>query len=330
MTPIAPHITVFLQERLPVQLGASVHTCDTYAYAFKLFFEFASKRLNVKPSELRLEQLSAALVMEFLDHLESERGNSIASRNSRLAAIKSFMCFLEYRIPSLLEQIRQIHAIPVKKTEAKLVNHLSMDEIQAILNAPDLGNRSGIRDRAMMHLCFAAGLRVSELITLPFMAITLHPTASIRVMGKGRRERILPLWKQTTADLRSWIKVRGQLPGVTELFVNARGEPMTRSGFEYVLQKHSKKAIESCPSLAFKRVSPHVLRHTCALMILESTGDLRKVSLWLGHADMQTTEIYLRADPTAKLNVVEMTGYPALQRGNFRVPDALIASLRGG
>ncbi len=312
MTAIAPHITAFLRERLPLQRGASVHTCDSYAYAFQLLFQFASQRLTVKPSELQWEQIDAVLVMDFLEHLETQRDNSARSRNVRLAAIKSFMRFCEYRVPSVLEQSRRVLAIPVKRTDQPLVQHLSMIEVQAILNAPDVHTRLGIRDRAMMNLCFSAGLRVSELVGLPLTALTLQPTPSIRVLGKGRKERALPLWKQTTTDLRAWLALGGSAP-TPELFLNARNKPMTRSGFEYVLLKHAQTAIGSCPSLRDKRVSPHVLRHSCALMILQATGDLRKVSLWLGHAHLQTTEIYLRADPTKKLQAIEALMPPELQ-----------------
>jgi integrase/recombinase XerD len=327
MTAIAPHITAFLRERLPIQRAASVHTCESYAYAFQLLFKFASQRLKVKPSELQLEQIDAVLVMDFLEQLETERGNSASSRNVRLAAIKSFMRFCEYRLPSILEQSRRVLAIPLKRTDQALVKHLSMSEIQAILNAPDVHTRLGIRDRAMMHLCFSAALRVSELVGLPLTALTLQPNPSIRVLGKGRKERALPLWKQTTVDLRAWLALRGAAPA-PELFLNARDEPMTRSGFEYLLRKHAQKAIGSCPSLRDKRVSPHVLRHSCALMILQATGDLRKVSLWLGHAHLQTTEIYLRADPTEKLQAIEAVMPPDLKRGRFRAPDKLIALLQ--
>jgi integrase/recombinase XerD len=258
MTAIAPHIAAFLRERLPHQRGASVHTCEAYAYAFKLLFEYASARFGQPPSQLSLEQLDAALVMAFLDHLETVRGNSPSTRNARLIAIKSFMAFVEYRVPALIEQSRQIHAIPTKRTDTPLVHHLGRKEIEALLNAPNLESRSGIRDRAMVHLCFAAGLRVAELVTLPLSALTLHPAASLRVTGKGRRERTLPLWKQVAADLRAWLAVRRTQPGVEELFVNARGQPMTRSGFEYVLAKHTPTATASCPSLANKKISPHV------------------------------------------------------------------------
>ncbi len=326
MTAIAPHITAFLRERLPVQRGASEHTCQSYAYAFQLLFHYASERFKVSPSELELEQLDAPLIMDFLEQLETKRGNTASTRNARLAAIKSFMRFCEYREPSILEQSRRILAIPFKRTDARLIDHLSIAEMQAILNAPDLQVRDGLRDRAMLHLCFSAGLRVSELVGLPLVALDLQPSPSIRVQGKGRRERCLPLWKETAADLRAWLAVRGDALA-PELFLNARGQAMTRSGFEYILRKHVRTATERCPSLKHKRVAPHVLRHTCALMILQATGDLRRVSLWLGHADMQTTEVYLRADPTEKLEAIEAILPPALKRGQFRAPDKLIALL---
>jgi len=327
MTPIALHISAFLREWLPRQCGASPHTCDAYAYAFKLLFEYAGTRFKVPPSQLALEQIDAPLIMEFLDTLESRRANRPSTRNARLVAIKSFMAFLEHRLPAFLEQSRQIRAIPPKKTIIPLVSHLNRAEIEALLDAPNLATRSGLRDRAMLHLCFAAGLRVSELVTLPLAALSLHDP-SLRVTGKGRRERTLPLWKQTAADLRAWLAVRVAQAGVGELFVNGRGLPMTRSGFECVLAKHAATAATQCPTLNSKRISPHVLRHSCALMILQATGDLRKVALWLGHADIQTTEMYLRVDPTEKLDALAAVVPPTLRPGRFKAPDALIAMLK--
>jgi integrase/recombinase XerD len=328
MIAIAPHISAFLRERLPLQRGASVHTCDSYACSFLLLFEFASRRFGVTPSALSLEHIDAALVMDFLAHLEAGRGNSPSTRNVRLAAIKSFMRFVEYRVPSLLEQSRRILAIPTKKTDQPLIQHLSMAEMHAILEAPDTYTRSGIRDRAMLHLCFCAGLRVTELVTSPLTAVTWHPTPSIHIAGKGRRHRVLPLWKQTAEDLQAWLAVRGEV-STPALFVNAQGRTMTRVGFTYVLTKHVQRATHNCPSLVGKTVSPHVLRHTCAMILFQATGDLRKVSLWLGHAHMQTTEVYLRADPSEKLEAIESVVPPSLRRGQFSVPDRLIALLRG-
>jgi site-specific recombinase XerD len=281
MTPIAPLITAFLREHMPIERGYSPHTCETYAYAFRLLFLFASKRLGQRPSQLCLEQIDAALVLNFLTHIEQQRSNDATTRNSRLAAIKAFMRYVEFHVPSALEQIRQIHAIPTKRHDQALVRHLTMDEVRAILDAPNLTTRLGIRDRAMLHVCFACGLRVSELVGLQLEQVSLYRPASIRVRGKGRKERSLPLWKETTTDLRAWLAVRGTV-----------------------------------------RVPD-----SCAVIMLQATRDIRKVALWLGHADVRTTEIYLRLDPSEKLEAVEAVLPPTLRRGQFKAPDALIASL---
>ena len=326
MTLLAPHLTAFFQERLAVERRASLNTCDSYAYAFKLLLNFASKRLKIAPCRIGFEQVDAPLVVAFLNDLESKRSNGASSRNVRLAAIRSFMRFMQYRLPSALEQIQRVLAIPMKKTDTRLVRHLNTEEIQALLDAPKPTDWSGIRDRAMLHLCFAAGLRVSELTGLRLEDLALQPHASILVRGKGRRERSLPLWKQTVTALRAWLAVRGAL-AVPELFVNARREPLTRAGFEYILEKHLDAATKRCPSLTKKRISPHVLRHSCALTVLEATKDLRKVSLWLGHANMQTTEIYTRVDPSIKLEALEAVTAPKLRSGRFRASDKLIALL---
>lgn len=326
MTPLAPHVTAFFQGRLTLERRASVNTCDSYAYAFKLLPNYASKRLKIAPSRLHFEQIDAPLVVGFLNDLESQRSNAPSSRNVRLAAVRSFMRFMEYRLPSALDQIQRVLAIPMKKTDSRLVRHLNTEEIQALLDAPKPVDWSGIRDRAMLHLCFAAGLRVSELTGFRIEDLSLHPHASILIRGKGRRERCLPLWKQTVTALRAWLAVRGTV-AAPELFVNQRREPLTRAGFEYILEKHVKNASLRCSSLAAKRISPHVLRHSCALTILEATKDLRKVSLWLGHANMQTTEMYTRVDPSIKLEMLEAATAPQLRSGRFRASDKLIASL---
>jgi integrase/recombinase XerD len=326
MTAIAPHITAFFEERLPIERRASENTRDSYAYAFQLLLTFASKRLKVPPSSLALEQIDAPLVVEFLNDLETARGNGPSSRNIRLAAIKSFMHFVKYRVPSAIEQSRRILAIPAKKTESRLVGHLTAEEMQAILDAPDPTSWGGTRDRAMLHLCYAGALRVSELTGLRLDDLKLQPQANVLVHGKGRKERCLPLWKTTTTALRAWLAVRGAVP-VPELFVSERGHALTRSGFEYILRKHVRAARPHCPSLATKRVFPHLLRHTCALTILQATKDLRKVSLWLGHAHMQTTEMYTRVDPSVKLEALESVMPPKLRSGRFKATDKLISLL---
>lgn len=327
MTPIAPHISAYLHQRLPQERNASPNTVESYAYAFQLLFEYASQSLKVAPSDLTFEQLDAPLILNFLTWLKDHRGNAMSSRNIRLSAIKAFMRFMELRAPAALEQIRRILDIPAQKTESRLVKHLTREELHALLDAPDPAKRDGIRDRAMLHLCFAGGLRVSELIAVQLQDLKLHPQPAVLIHGKGRRQRCQPLWKETATALRAWLVLRG-VASAPELFLNARGQAMTRSGFEYILDKHVATAARRCPSLATKNISPHSLRHSCALTILQSTQDIRKVSLWMGHSSIQTTEVYTRVDPSVKLETLESALAPPLRTGRFKASDKLLAALK--
>lgn len=327
MTLLAPHLSTFLREYLPRDRRASPHTCDAYAYAFQLLACFAADHLKMQPSSLQIEQLDAPLILEFLRHLETQRHSGPKTRNARLAAIKAFFRFLEYRLVSCLDQARSVHAIPMKKADDKLIDYLTRAEMQALLDAPSTKTIAGLRDRAMLHLAFAAGLRVSELVGLKLDDIEFQPHPMVHVYGKGRRERVLPLWKETARALRAWLVVRRQ-SRAPELFLNARGENLTRSGFEYILAQHIKSAAAREPSISKKRISPHVLRHTCAMHTLRATHDVRKVSLWLGHASLQSTEVYLRADPDEKLETLAAMPPPSIKRGHFRAPDKLLALLK--
>ena len=326
MIPLAPHIEAFLREHLGRQRGASLHTCDSYAYSFRALFEFAAHRVHTAPCALSIEHLDAALVGAFLEQLQTTRQNGAATRNVRLAAIHSFFRFLQHREPAALDQIRRVLAIPFKRRDTRLVPYLTRDEVQALVNAPSPTTRQGLRDRALLHLAICAGLRVSELTGLRLDDVTSQPL-TIRIRGKGRRERAMPLWKTTTAALRAWLAVRGAVPS-TEVFVNARGQPLSRWGVAHVLNVHGAVARATCASLAGKRLSPHVLRHTCAMIVLQATHDIRKVSLWLGHSHLTTTEMYVRADPTEKLEAIEAIVPPSLRKGTFRPTDSLIAWLK--
>ncbi len=326
MTSLAPHMEAFLREHLVRHRGASQHTCDSYAYSFQSLFEFAAQKLKVAPSALKLEQLDAVLVSKFLEHLETSRGNSAETRNIRLAAIRSFFRFLQYREPAAVEQVRRVLAIPFKRTDTRLVPYLMREEMQSLLDAADPSTRKGVRDRAILHLAVCAGLRVSELTGLRIDDVAPQ-SASIHVLGKGRRERALPLWKTTAAALRAWLAVRGPVAS-PEVFVNARGAPFSRWGIAYVLRRHTETAGRKCGSLRGKQVSPHVLRHTSAMIVLQATQDIRKVSLWLGHSSLTTTEVYVRADPTEKLEAIEAVVPPSLRKGKFRPPDKLLAILK--
>ena len=322
MTPLAPHITAFLRVRLPVERRASAQTCDTYAYAFQLLFAFASQQRGVPPSGLELEHLDAPLVLAFLAHLQQERGNGARTRNARLAAIKSFMRYVEHRVPAALEQIRRVLAIPLQRADRRIIRHLSVAEQQALLDAPDPTTRDGIRDRALCHLAIAGGLRVSELVGVRLDDVTFRGRyVDVLVRGKGRKQRMLPLWKEVADSLRAWLAVRGKARP-PELFLNARGAPLTRSGAAYIVRTHRTTATARCPSLAGKPVSPHVLRHSCGMNILRATRDIRKVALWLGHEHQETSEIYVDGDPSEKLDVLRAVIPPTLRPGKFRPPLA--------
>lgn len=328
MTDLAPHVSGFLREHLPRQRNASRRTIASYADSLMLLARHVAGRLKLRPSAITVEQLTADMIFGFLDHLESERGNSVSTRNVRLAAIKSFFRYLEYRLPSCLELARQVHAIPLKKHDQAVVRYLDREEVQALLDAPDADTPAGLRDRAMLHLGYAAGLRVSELVGVTLQDLGQPGLDTVRIRGKGRQERILPLWKETTRVINDWMHARPDV-GDHHLFLNARGMAMSRHGFAHRLKLHARTAATAAPSMADKRIFPHILRHSSAISVLEATGDIRKVSLWLGHASIRSTEIYLRADPVGKLGVLSGNRPPTIAKGSFKdAPDRLLAILQ--
>jgi site-specific recombinase XerD len=326
MTALAPSLASFLREHLPRERNASPHTVASYAHAFSLLLRYAANRLGRRPTELTIEDLDPDLILGFLSHVEQDRGNTARSRNARFAAIRSFFRYLEYKVPACLEQALRVRSLPMKKTDKALIDYLTRKEMNALLAAPDPTTVAGLRDRAMLHLTYAAGLRVSELLALQMGDFSDRSLSTVRVLGKGRRERVLPLWKETQTVLRAWIAVRPSVQ-VQELFVNREGQPLSRDGFAHRLAVHVAAAARKKPTLAEKRVTPHVLRHSCAMHTLEATGDIRKVSLWLGHASLQSTEAYLRVDPAEKLAILASNAAPAVPKGRFRNPDRLLAML---
>lgn len=327
MSELAHPLARFLQEYLPNDRGASRHTIDSYRECFRMLVVFAAERHGTRPCELNVDHLDIATLLAFLDHLEQVRGNGVRTRNIRLAAIRAFFGYLEYRYPEHLEHVAQVRAIPAKKGDVPLIGSLDRAEIRALLDAPDPGTVTGIRDRAMLCLAYNAGLRVSELVGLGLGDLNEPACDEVHVLGKGRKQRILPLWKETRRALRDWLAIR---PGSTDqhLFLNAMGNGLTRRGFAKRVALHAETAAQRVPSIGSKTVTPHILRHACALHTLEATGDIRKVSLWLGHSSLQTTEMYLRADPTDKLDTLRKWRPPALRKGSFKgVQDDLLAML---
>lgn len=318
----------FFTDRLVRQRQASPHTIAAYRDTFRLLLEFAQKRLRRQPSTLDLEDLDAPLIGSFLDHLEKKRGNSARTRNARLAAIHSFFRYAAFQEPGQGAVIQRVLAIPTKRYTRKLIGFLTRGEIEDLLAAPDRNSRPGRRDYALLLLAVQTGLRVSELVSLRRQDVVLGVGAHVRCQGKGRKERCTPLRKETARVLRAWLRESPPDPA-HPLFPNARGGPLSRDGVEYLLNKHTVAARKRCVSLRKKRVSPHVLRHSTAMDLLQHGIDHSVIALWLGHESAETTQIYLAADLTMKEKALAKTGPAKVRPGaRFRPGDRLLAFLK--
>ena len=259
MTELAPPLAVFLREYLPRDRGTSRHTVESYALCFKLLIVFAADKHTIRPCTLEIGHLDIATLLEFLEHLERDWGNGVRTRNARLAAIKAFFRSLEFRRPRYLDLAAQVREIPAKKGEVPLIGSLDRAETRALLDAPDPGTVAGTRDRAMLCLTYNAVLRVSELVGLALDDLKMPALDEVPIIGKGRRERILPLWKEARGALRDWLALRPKSAD-RHLFLNAMGTGMTRRGFAKRLSLHAQSAAYSVPSITTKTVSPHLLR----------------------------------------------------------------------
>ncbi|MCR4427414.1 MAG: site-specific integrase [Firmicutes bacterium] len=316
----------FFSVYLLEQHNASQHTIASYRDTFRLLLQYSAKRLGKKPSDLTLTDLDASLVLGFLDHLETERGNSVASRNARLAAIRSFLNYAGFRDPSALAGVQRVRAIPNKRYDRLLLGFLSREEMQAILDAPDCSTWSGQRDHAMLATFYNTGARVSEVVSLQVKDVDLEHRRCIQIVGKGRKQRQVPLWKSTVGILKSW---RRQLPNneSAPLFPNRFGQPMTRSGVESRLNEAVRTARERQPSLDGRKISPHTLRHTTAMHLLQSGVDITVIALWLGHESIETTHRYIEADLEMKRKALETVSEPVIPRHSYQPPDRLLAFL---
>lgn len=316
----------FFTDRLLRQRQASPNTVASYRDTFRLLLKFARQHLKKAPSALNLVDLNASFISKFLDHLENDRGNSPRSRNLRLAAIHSFFRYVAFEEPRHSALIQRVLAIPTKRYENKPVEFLNRSEAEAVLDAPDLSTWGGRRDRALLMLALQTGLRVSELVALSCEDIVLGPGAHVRCSGKGRKQRCTPLRKSVADTLRDWLRERGAHPA-DPLFPNARGGPLSRDGVEYLLAKHVAVARKQCPSLASKRISPHVLRHTAAMDLLHHGVDSTVIALWLGHESVETTQVYLHADLKLKEEALAKTAPLEVPPGRYRPDDDLLAFL---
>jgi len=324
----APLLEGFFTQRLMRQRRASAHTIASYRDTFRLLLQFVQERLRKAPSALMLDDIDAPLVVAFLDDLEAKRRITARTRNLRLTAIHSFFRYVAFEAPAHAAQTQRVLAIPAKRFTRTLVPFLSRFEVDALLVAPDLRTWSGRRDHAIILLAVQTGLRLSELTGLVQDDLQLGTGAHVRVMGKGRKERCTPLSKSTRAVLTAWIREPAKIAG-QPVFPNAQGSRLSAHGVQYLLAKHVATAATACPSLKHKRVSPHVLRHTTAMDLLQEGVDRSVIALWLGHESIETTQMYLDADLELKQRVLDRTTPPTGRPGRYRPDDKLLSFLKG-
>jgi site-specific recombinase XerD len=321
-------LQTYFTERLVRQRNASPNTIASHRDTFRLLLGFAQKSFKKPPTALAISDLDAPFIGRFLNHVENERGNAPQTRNVRLAAIHSFFNYVAFQEPSMNALAQRVSAIPAKRHKTKPVDFLTRAEIDAVVAAPDQSTWAGRRDRTLLLVAVQTGLRASELIGLRCQDVVLGTGAHVRCLGKGRKERCTPLRKDAVAALRCWLAERnGQAADV--VFPNARGSALSRDGLEYLLAKHLAAAQVICPSLKHKRVSPHVLRHSAAMDLLQHGVDRSVIALWLGHESMETTQVYLHANLALKELALAKTQPLRGRPGRYQPGDKLLTFLQG-
>ena len=325
---LGPHLQSFFTEHLTRNKRVSPQTIASLRDSFRILLEFLRAQTGIEPAKLQVTDLNSSAILAFLDHLEQKRGNSVRSRNLRLSAIRTFFRYLALYDPDRLGQITQVMAIPVKRQDKKLVGALTREEMDALLDAPDRSTWGGRRDHALLLTMYNTGARVSEMTTLRRDQVRLGAATSyIELHGKGRKERTVPLWPHTARTLEAWFKELAQTSTGTMAFPNARGHQMARDGVEYLLRQLVKKAVPVCGSLAGKRVSPHTLRHTTAMHLLQAGVDITVIALWLGHESIETTHCYVEADLATKQRALDKVSPVEGDVQRFQPGDALLAFL---
>jgi integrase/recombinase XerD len=319
----------FFTKRLIAQRRASPHTIGSYRDTFRLLLQFAEKRLAKAPSRLTLEDLQAPFLGMFLDNLESARANGARSRNLRLTAIRSFFRYIALEAPHYAGLIQRVLAIPNKRQPRPLVGFLTRPEIDALLAAPDRDTWLGRRNHALLLTAIQTGLRLSEITSIRQQDISLGKGAHIRCEGKGRKERCTPLAKSTVVVLTAWIREQGEHDSTRILFPTAQGRRLSADAVQHLVRKYAAAAQETCPSLTDKRVTPHLLRHTTAMELLQSGVDRTLIALWLGHESVETTQIYLDANLAIKEEILAKTTPIDAKGGRYRPDDDLLAFLKG-
>jgi len=294
----------FLIEELVTDRNLSPNTQQSYRDAIRLLFNFVAERYSTDPTRATVEQVDAAVIRAFLAYLENDRGNSIATRNQRLSAFHSLFRFIGRLVPDLIEHAAQIQAIPLRRTIVPTMAYLEKYEIDALLDVPDR-RTLGYRDYALILFLYNTGARATEVAQLTVADLNLSLSPSVRFYGKGRKIRMCPLWKHTTKILRSLLGPRIEGPGESRVFINVRGQPITRYGIHALVARTAVKAAMSVPSLQDKRVSPHTIRHTTAVHLLRAGVDINTIRAWLGHVSLETTNRYAEVDLEMKAKALE-------------------------
>jgi len=328
MSLLAPTLQLFFTERLAKQRQASPATVRSYRNTFRLLLRFVQDRTGKAPSALDWDDLDAGVISAFLDHLEADRENTARSRNARLAALRSLFRYAALRHPEHAQLIAQVLAIPQKRFDKADVSFLEPKEVDALLAAPDMSRWEGRRDRALLALAVQTGLRLSELTGIKCGDVELGNGAHVRCTGKGRKQRCVPLTVATVRVLRVWLRERSGLPDAP-LFPTRTGRRLSDDAVEARIAIYKASAAERCPSLRDKRLTPHVLRHTCAMTLLRQGVDVAVIALWLGHSDIRSTHAYLHADMTIKERALARVASTSTRAGRYRPPDGLLAFLEG-
>jgi site-specific recombinase XerD len=326
--PLPIYLQRFFSERLATQLHASPNTVASYRDTFRLLLKYAADRLKRQPTQLQVADLDAELIGDFLTFIETRRGNGARSRNTRLSAIRSFFKYVAGNEPQLLHHCQQLLAMPSKRYEKRTIDYLTHAEIEALIGAADLATRSGRRDRMLLLLALQTGLRVSELINLTCGDVALGNGAHVRCMGKGRKERSTPLRKDCAQALGVWLSERGGADKEA-LFVSNRGDRLSRDAVERIVRKHVEMASVTCSTLKGKCVTPHVLRHSAAMQLLQNGVDRTVIALWLGHESVESTQMYVHADIQIKEQAMAKTKPVTVSPGRYRPNDELLAFLEG-
>jgi integrase/recombinase XerD len=323
---LGPLLQDFFVQHLLCQRRASPQTGAAYRDTFRLLLNFVHQTIRIAPSGLHLVNLDAATILSFLDHLERDRKNSVRSRNARLAAIRSFFRYVALREPDSLGLVTSVLAIPSKRADRRLVGYLTRHEIEALLAAPNRSEWIGRRDYALLLTLYNSGARASEISALQRSQVRFDTTTSIQLRGKGRKERAVPLWPKTTRTLQTWFRELGDTTA-GYAFPNRLGGSLTRHGIAFIVGQAVKRGSVTCPSLATKRVSPHVIRHTTAMHLLQGGVELGVIALWLGHESVETTHCYVEADLAMKERALEKLAPIGTRARRFEPDDALMAFL---